>query len=470
MPQWIGGAGLTKKNSYDAIIIGAGPAGIFAARELSRSGSIRVLLLEKGLEVDKRKCPIGIGGQNCRNCKICSIMSGWGGAGAFSDGKLTLTTHFGGWLNEYIGIDELEALIKYVDSIYVAHGAPDKLFGTNEEDFRQLSNRLARAGLRLLPAQIRHMGTDNNLQVLKNLRTSLPKNVTVRTNEAVQDILVENNRVNGVQTAKNIYYASRIICAPGRDGAQWFTQQAARLSLPLHNNQIDLGLRIEVPAVTLQEITDKIYEPKIIFNTALFDDVVRTFCVNPNGHVVMENTNGLITVNGHSYAQSQSNNTNFALLLSQQFTEPFDQPILYGRYIASLANMLSGGIMVQRYGDLKRGRRSTPSRLQKSIVEPTLRGAVPGDLSLVLPHRYMVGIAECLEALNLEFPGIASDSTLLYGVEAKFYSARPQLNNSLQTDIEGLWAVGDGAGVTRGLIQASVSGVIAARSLLANLS
>lgn len=464
LSEW--GGLLMNANHYDVIIIGAGPAGIFAAREISQSSSLQVLLLEKGQDVDKRKCPIDKGDKNCLDCRVCSIMCGWGGAGAFSDGKLTLTTHFGGWLDEYIGTEKLQAMIKYVDSVYVANGAPDRVFGGNEEDFRDLSHRLARAGLKLLPAQIRHMGTDNNLRVLSNLRAGLDNKITIKTNEPVQDILLENSRVQGVSTAQNRYYAPRIICAPGRDGAQWFTEQAAKLKLPLRNNQVDLGLRVEVPAITMQEYTDKIYEPKIIFNTREFDDMVRTFCVNPNGYVVMENTNGLITVNGHSYASRQSDNTNFALLLSQQFTEPFDQPILYGRYIASLANMLSGGIMVQRYGDLKRGRRSTPSRLQRGMLDPTLPAAVPGDLSLVLPHRYMVGIKECLEAMNLEMPGVASDHTLLYGIEAKFYSARPQLSDTLQTTIEGLWAVGDGAGVTRSLIQASVSGVIAAQDIL----
>ncbi len=453
-------------NNYDVIIIGAGPAGIFAAREISLHSSLRVLLLEKGQNVDKRKCPTKNGLNNCQDCKVCSIMCGWGGAGAFSDGKLTLTTHFGGWLDEYIGTAQLQVLIDYVDQVYVEHGAPDRVFGANEEDFYVLRQRLAQAEVKLLPAQIRHMGTDNNLKVLSNLKASLDKKITIKTNEPVQDILLENSGIKGVKTAKASYYAPRIICAPGRDGAQWFSEQAGKLNIPLSNNQVDLGVRIELPAVTMQEFTDKIYEPKIIFNSSEFDDVVRTFCVNPNGHVVMENTNGIITVNGHSFANSHSENTNFALLLSQEFTEPFNQPILYGRYIASLANMLSGGIIVQRYGDLKRGRRSTPSRIKKGVVQPTLQAAVPGDLSLVLPHRYMVGIRECLEALNLAIPGVASDHTLLYGIEAKFYSARPQLNNNLRTIIDGLWAIGDGAGVTRGLIQASVSGVIAARDLI----
>jgi len=457
------------ENNYDVIIIGAGPAGIFAAREISLQSSLKVLLLEKGREVSKRKCPSNNGSENCQNCKVCSIMCGWGGAGAFSDGKLTLTTHFGGWLDNYIDTQTLQSLINYVDEVYIDHGAPYRVFGGNNKDFAILRERLALANLKLLPARIRHMGTDNTLHVLSSLRTALDKKITVKTGESVKEILLEHNLVKGVRTTKGSYFSPRIICAPGRDGAHWFSEQARNLKIPMSNNQVDLGVRIEMPASIMREFTDKIYEPKIIFNSKEFNDVVRTFCVNPNGHVAMENTNGIITVNGHSFANSHSNNTNLALLLSQVFTEPFDQPILYGRYIASLANMLSGGIIVQRYGDLKRGRRSTISRLNEGTVEPTLKAAVPGDLSLVLPHRYMVGIKECMEALDQAIPGVASDHTLLYGIEAKFYSARPQLNNNLQTIIGGLWAIGDGAGVTRGLIQASVSGVIAARDVISNI-
>lgn len=453
---------------YDVIIIGAGPAGIFAAREISLHSASKVLLLEKGKTVDKRSCPVNDGANTCLQCKPCSIMTGWGGAGAFSDGKLTLTTEFGGWLDSYIGKENLSILIDYVDNIYVQNGAPVKVYGQNEDEFEILRQRTALANLKLLPASIRHMGTDNTLNVLQNLKNDLDNRICIKTTEMVEEILVEQDQVIGVKTKYDSYFAPRIICAPGRDGAQWFSEQALKIGLPLINNQVDLGVRVELPAVTLQEFSDKVYEPKIVYNTREFDDLVRTFCVNPNGHVVMENTNGIVTVNGHSFAESKSNNSNFALLLSQEFTEPFNQPILYGRYIASLANMLSGGIIVQRYGDLKRGRRSTKSRILKGLVEPTLKAAVPGDLSLVLPHRYMVGILECLEALEIAIPGVASDHTLLYGIEAKFYSARPQLNNHLKTSIEGLWAVGDGAGVTRGLIQASVSGVIAARDILSD--
>lgn len=454
-------------NTFDVIIVGAGPAGIFAAMEICRSTDLKVLLLEKGKAVQKRCCPIGEDTPACINCKPCSIMSGWGGAGAFSDGKLTLTTEFGGWLHNYMSKDRLEQLIAYVDKIYVEHGAPDRLFGQDNEIVQELQHRVARAGLKLIPAQIRHMGTENTLQVLSNMYKHLESRVTIKTGETVKDILAENNKVKGVTTSKDTYYAPNLILAPGRDGAHWFTEQASRLGLTLHNNQVDLGVRVEVPAVTMQEFTDNIWEPKIVYNTRQFDDIVRTFCVNPNGHVVMENTNGIVTVNGHAFAEAHSsNNTNFALLVSQEFTEPFDQPIVYGRCIASLANMLSGSIIVQRFGDLKRGRRSTQSRIERGLVEPTLKGAVPGDLSLVLPHRYLVGICECLDALDQAMPGVASDHTLLYGIEAKFYSARPRLTNGLKTDIDGLWAVGDGAGVTRGLIQASVSGVVAARDLL----
>lgn len=453
-------------NNFDVIIIGAGPAGIFAAMEISSRSDLKVLILEKGKTVDRRKCLIGNTTDSCAHCNPCSIMSGWGGAGAFSDGKLTLTTEFGGWLDDYISKEDLQDLIDYADGIYVKYGAPARVFGRDNQLVEDLKCRAARAGLKLVPAVIRHMGTENTGRVLSNMYDELILKQTVKTDEVVEEILIENNTVKGVKTNKDSYFAPMLIAAPGRDGAQWFSDQARKIKIPLQNNQVDIGVRVELPAVTMQEFTDNIWEPKIIFNSREFDDIVRTFCVNPNGHVVMENTNGIVTVNGHSFADTKTSNTNFALLLSQEFTEPFDRPILYGRRIASLANLLSGSIIVQRYGDLKRGRRSTVDRIKKGLVEPTLKGAVPGDLSLVLPHRFMVGIKECLEALDRAMPGVASDHTLLYGIEAKFYSARPRLSNSLKTDIGGLWAVGDGAGVTRGLIQASVSGIIAARDIL----
>lgn len=454
------------KNNFDVIIVGAGPAGIFASMELANNSNLNILLVEKGRRVENRHCPIQDKTDSCIDCKPCSIMSGWGGAGAFSDGKLTLTTEFGGWLDQYIGKAHLQELINYVDKIYVENGAPDRIFGQDNDIVKDLELKVARAGLRLVPAVIRHMGTENTLRVLSNMYSKLAPKITVHTETIVNEILIENNQVKGIATKKGNFYAPKIILAPGRDGAQWFSEQAEKIGIELKNNQVDIGVRVELPAVTMQDFTDNVWEPKIVYNTKEFDDLVRTFCVNPNGHVVMENTNGIVTVNGHAFANSKSDNTNFALLLSQEFTEPFNKPILYGRCISSLANMLSGSIIVQRYGDLKRGRRSTPERIARGLVEPTLKGAVPGDLSLVLPHRYMVGIKECLEALDKAMPGVASDHTLLYGIEAKFYSARPKLNENLKTDIDGLWAIGDGAGVTRGLIQASVSGVIAARDIL----
>lgn len=457
-------------DNYDVIIVGAGPAGIFAALEISRHSDLNILILEKGRLVQKRKCLIDNQHPTCSGCKPCSVMCGWGGAGAFSDGKLTLTTEFGGWLDSYVGKEQLAGFIDYVDKIYVEYGAPDRLFGQVDEVFLDLQTRASSAGLKLVPARIRHMGTDNTHLVLDRMHKDLNGRVAIHTGEKVEGILIEGGRTAGVRTRRRQYRSNFVIMAPGRDGAQWFCEQASELGLALRNNQVDLGVRVEVPAITMEEFTSKIWEPKLVFNSPTFDDRVRTFCVSPNGHVVMENTNGLITVNGHSYASQSTGNTNFAILLSQEFTEPFNQPILYGRSIASLANMLTGSIIIQRYGDLKRGRRSTPDRIKRGMVVPTLAAAVPGDLSLVLPHRYLVGIRECLEALDRIMPGLASDHTLLYGIEVKFYSARPKLDKDLATAIAGLYAIGDGAGVTRGLIQASVSGVIAARSIMTKLA
>ncbi|HHW19192.1 MAG TPA: NAD(P)/FAD-dependent oxidoreductase [Firmicutes bacterium] len=458
-------------SSWDVIIVGAGPAGIFAAIELARnSPGISILILEKGHDLDKRSCPRHgmIGG--CLNCSPCSITSGWGGAGAFSDGKLTLTTRFGGFLHEYLSRSELGALIDYVDQIWLEFGAADRLFGTDKEATSELVKKAARAGLELIPARIRHLGTENCPRILKNMRDYLSPRATIKTSSRVEKILAENGRVYGVVLSDGSVERCRfLIAAPGREGSLWFSDEAKRLGLTLENNPVDIGVRVEVPAVITDEVTEKVWEPKIHYYSRAFDDLVRTFCVCPKGEVVTENTGGVVTVNGHSWSGFSTENTNFALLVSKTFTEPFKEPIAYGKYIASLANMLGGGVIVQRLGDLWEGRRSTEKRLAKSMVEPTLKDATPGDLTLVLPYRHIRNILEMLEALDKLLPGVWSKHTLLYGVEVKYYSARVKVTPAMETEIKGLFAVGDGAGITRSLAQASASGIKAARAVIERL-
>ncbi|MDI3533935.1 MAG: uncharacterized protein PWQ82_300 [Thermosediminibacterales bacterium] len=455
-------------NKYDVIIIGAGPAGIFAAFELvEKNRNLKVLILEKGRDIEERKCPSKEEKASCYHCKPCSIVSGWGGAGAFSDGKLTLTTEFGGWLNEYLPKNKVYNLIEYMDRIYLRFGATEIVHGTDIKKIRSLQQKAATADLRLIPARVKHLGTDKCFHILKGMRNYLAKRTEIRTSTAVDKILVKEGKAVGVVTEDGIeYHADYIICGPGRDGAEWFTEEASRLGLDMTSNPVDIGVRVEVPAVVMEEFTDIIYESKLVFYTKLFDDRVRTFCMNPYGEVVMENNNGLITVNGHSYADKKTDNTNFALLVSKTFTKPFKQPISYGKYIATLANMLGGGCLVQRLGDLLAGRRSTEERIQRGLVEPTLKEATPGDLSLVFPYRHLKDILEMLQAMDKIAPGVYSRHTLLYGVEVKFYSSRPQLSQELETQVKNLFAVGDGAGVTRGLAQASASGVLVAREIL----
>jgi len=489
------------RKSHDVVIIGAGPAGIFAAMELTKtSPDLDVLVIEKGPDISQRACPIlhnrGVG---CTHCAPCLILSGWGGAGAFSDGKLTLTTEFGGFLGEYLERRELGRLIKYIDGVYRQFGATGKVYGVGEKRFRELTRLAAMAGLRLLPGQIRHLGTEKCPEILAGMRDYLSDKVDIRFNTMVAEILMDGDealdgagkagpasryaapgageaaggrprkgRATGVrlETGEEIG-AKYVIAAPGREGAEWFRKEGTRLGLTLANNPVDIGVRIEVPGVVTEHLTEDVYEPKLIYYSKSFDDPVRTFCFNPWGEVVMENNAGLITVNGHSYEAKRTENTNFALLVSKTFTEPFKEPIAYGKYIASLANMLGGGVIVQRLGDLLSGRRSTEKRLQKAMVEPTLKEATPGDLSLVLPYRHLIDILEMLEALDKIAPGVNSKHTLLYGVEVKFYSSRPEVSPDLETKLENLYAVGDGAGVTRSLAQASVAGVIAARAISA---
>ena len=451
---------------YDVIIIGAGPAGIFAALEMVVTG-LRVLILEKGRDISARACPMNTKGTKCLHCKPCGILCGWGGAGAYSDGKLTLTTEFGGMLDQYMEKPALSGLIDYVDGIYLKFGATHTVYGDdNKEAVRKLQKDSAAADMSLIPARIRHLGTDKCLEILTLMRDYLEDKCTIRTSDGVARVIVENGRYVGVETNRGeIFHSKYLIAAPGREGSEWFAGQAAQLGLEMITNPVDIGVRVEVPAVVMEQITDVVYESKLVYYAKSFDDRVRTFCMNPYGVVVAENNAGLMTVNGHSNAEKTSENTNFAILVSKSFTEPFKEPITYGKSIAKLANLLGGGVIVQRLGDLKAGRRSTVERISRGLVTPTMKEATPGDLSLVLPYRHLTGIIEMLEALDKVAPGVASRHTLLYGVEVKFYSSRLHLTPNLETAIPNFFAVGDGAGVTRGLAQASVSGVMVAREI-----
>lgn len=451
-------SGMSKR--YDVIIVGGGPAGLFSALELiPPQAELSVLLVEKGLSLEGRMSPD----------RACNMVSGLGGAGAFSDGKLTLSSEVGGRLSEYIGHDKLKDLVKYVDSMFVRYGAPDKVWGVGEE-IEEWQRRASLAEMRLTPMPVRHMGTERSRVIIKELLGSILPHIELKLETQAKSILVEDNKVRGIETAGGEkLYCSYLIIAPGREGADWLVKEARRLDLPLANNPVDLGVRVELPAAVTEKLTSDLYESKLEYFSKSFDDRIRVFCMCPHGEVTVESTGGddpITTVNGHSYAKRYTENTNFALLVSISFTEPFHEPIAYGRYIARLANIISGGVLVQRLGDLKEGHRSTPERMQRGVVRPTLKTATPGDLSFVLPYRVLRDIVEMLDAMDRLVPGIAGRGTLLYGVEVKFYSSRLDLTPALETQIKNLFAIGDGAGVTRGLIQASVSGVIAAREIL----
>lgn len=453
---------------HDVVIVGAGPAGIFAALELVRKGLTDVLVVEKGHPISKRSCPAR--SRSCVGCRTCDIMTGWGGAGAFSDGKLTLTTEVGGWLGDYVPKPELEELLDYADRLWVEHGATTEVHGPDSATVAELQREAHAAEMTLVPMRIRHLGTDRSPEVLDAMRIALESaGVTIRTDTAAKRILEADGRVTGVELADGEQVsAGAVIVAPGREGADWLAEQARGLGLSVVNNAVDIGVRVECSAQVMKRLTDAMYEAKLIYRTKAFGDTVRTFCMNPQGEVTAESYGDILTVNGHSYAGVKTQHTNFAVLVSQRFTEPFRDPITYGRSIAKLANLLGDGILVQRIIDLKAGRRSTPERIAESPIGPTLLGATPGDLSAVLPYRHLTDIIEFLEAMEPLAPGITGAGTLLYGVEVKFYSSRIAVSPQLETHIAGLYAVGDGAGITRGLLQSSASGIVAARAVAAS--
>lgn len=452
---------------YNVAIIGAGPAGIFSALEIIKlNPDWKVVIVEKGPKIEKRKCAVR-NGHKCIPCKNCNLLCGWGGAGAFSDGKLTLTPDVGGNLLEYMDRKSLEDLIAYTDNIYLDYGATDVVYGTNNDSISEIKRLATLAELKLIESPIRHLGTDRSTVVLKSMQDFLATKVDIITNQKADSLIVNDGIIKGLVTDKGQeILAEYVIVAPGREGAGWLAKESAKHGLELENNAVDVGVRVELPAPVMEDLTSKLYESKLVYIAPTFGDEVRTFCMNPYGEVVCENYGGIVTVNGHSYANKKTENTNFSLLVSKRFTEPFKEPIQYGQHVARLANMLAGGVLVQRFGDLLAGRRSTPQKIKDGIVKPTFADATPGDLSLVLPYRHLTSIIEMIKALDKIAPGVASRDTLLYGIEVKFYSSKMRLTNELETiGIKNLFAIGDGAGVTRGLIQASASGILAARAI-----
>ena len=456
--------------NYDVIIIGAGPGGIFAAYELmQQKPTMRVAVFEAGHALDKRHCPIdGDKIKSCVSCKSCSIMSGFGGAGAFSDGKYNITNDFGGTLYEYIGKKRALDLMQYVDTINMRYGgAGTKLYSTAGTRFKKLC---IQNDLHLLDASVRHLGTDINYIVLENLYAHLKDKVDFFFDTPVNSVTVLENGY-AVNCAEESFSCEKCIISVGRSGSKWMEGVCAQLEIPTKSNRVDIGVRVELPAEVFAHLTDELYESKIVYRTKGFEDLVRTFCMNPKGVVVNENTNGIVTVNGHSYEDENKHteNTNFALLVAKHFSEPFKDSNGYGESIARLSNMLGGGVIVQRFGDLIRGRRSNKARIEENFVTPTL-SATPGDLSLVMPKRILDGIIEMIYALDKIAPGTANDDTLLYGVEVKFYNMQVEIDNNLETRNKGLYIIGDCSGVTHSLSHASASGVYVARHILNQLN
>ena len=464
---------------YDVIIVGAGPAGIYCAYEFQRkSPELKVLLLDKGNDIYTRKCPIlehkltkcpqnPKGRSGCY--PACSITNGFGGAGAYSDGKFNITSEFGGWMTDYLSEDIVEDLIHYVDDINLEHGATTVITDPTTDKVKEIERRALGVGLKLLRAKVRHLGTEQNLKIMASIFEQLKKSIEMRFKTSVKDMIVEDKTIKGVilENGEEIY-ADNVIMVVGRDGSNWLNGVCNKHGIKMTNNQVDIGVRVETNDIVMEEINKTLYEGKFIYESSV-GTKVRTFCSNPSGHVVVENFSGVMLANGHAYNDPKlgSKNTNFALLVSHSFNEPFDRPNEFAMEIGSLSNKLSNGsIIVQRYGDILKGRRSTYKRIKEGFVTPTLKEAVPGDLGLVLPYNTMKSLVEMIERLDHITPGIANEHTLFYGVEAKFYSARPKVDNYFETQIKGLYVGGDGAGITRGLAQAGANGVWIARRII----
>lgn len=463
--------------NYDVIVVGAGPAGIFACYELATKSNKKVLLIDKGADIYKRRCPILEGKlSKCPSSKkdyascfpACSITDGFGGAGAYSDGKFNITTEFGGWMQKYLSADEVKKLILEVDAINLKHGAIKTLTDPTTKAVQEIEMKAYSAGLKLLRSNVRHLGTEVNLEILKSIFEFLKDKIDMSFKTEVVDIITKDSAITGITTTKHEYYSDNIIIAPGRDGSKWLEKMLSSHNIKSVSNQVDIGVRVETSDVVMREINKHLYEGKFIFNTTVGTQV-RTFCSNPSGHVVVENHSGTMLANGHAYKDKSlgSDNTNFALLVSHTFSEPFDKPNEFAHNVSKLANQLSNGsIIVQKYGDLLKSRRSTQKRLDEGFVKPTLKVAVPGDLGLVLPYNTLKSLIEMIDALNVVTPGIASEHTLFYGVESKFYSSRFDVDNKFETKIKGLFLAGDGAGLTRGLAQAGANGLFIAKHII----
>ncbi|MDF9867512.1 putative FAD-dependent dehydrogenase [Bacilli bacterium PM5-3] len=467
---------------YDVVVIGAGPAGIFTCYELHKENKdLKVLLIDKGHNINDRQCPIlqkkiekcperTVGNETIVGCNpACSITAGFGGAGAYSDGKFNVTSEFGGWMMDYLPNEKVEELIEYVDSINLEHGATTSITDPTTNQVKEIEKKGWAVGLKLLRAKVRHLGTEQNLEILKDINKYLSDKIDYSFKTKVEDIMVSDNKINGVILSDGTKIeADYVVMAPGRDGSKWMSKVLSNHGVEMFNNQVDIGVRVETSDIIMEEINENLYEGKFIFHTSV-GTTVRTFCSNPSGHVVIENHSGTMLANGHAYKDPKlgSRNTNFALLVSHVFDHPFNQPNEFATQVSDLANKLSNGsIIVQKYGDILRGRRTTEKRLKEGYIIPTLKEAVPGDLGLVLPYNTMKSLIEMMHALDHVTPGIANEHTLFYGVEAKFYSSRPQVNEFFEGKINNLYFAGDGAGLTRGLAQAGANGVWVARSII----